>query len=147
MIECKFREKCEFEGVVTRKSNKKRKGIYSSSVSKVRGFGRSKWVIIAHIDVNYEKYIEEGLSENEIFQGCIDYLNQPPPRKKYAKKKPRPLYGKLEPYRAKFKKDENGNFIEAEIITDQRKNKNFWGEGIKIGQKILSKMPSKLKKA
>ena len=52
-----------------------------------------------------------------------------------GKKKPKPLYGKLKLYKAKLKEGENGKFIEAEIITDQRKNKNFWREGMKITRK------------
>tara|TARA_Y100000034_G_C6812161_1_gene365045 strand:+ start:34 stop:468 length:435 start_codon:yes stop_codon:yes gene_type:complete len=142
MIECSFREFHEFGSVIASSSNKRRKGFYSHSVIPVSGLGRDKWLIIVHIDINYQKHLHKGLSEKQIFQRCIEFLNQPPPRKKYAKKKPKPLYGHLTPYKAKFKEDENGQFIEAEIMTDQRKNKNFWREGIKYRK---YRMPSKLK--
>jgi len=142
MIECSFREFHEFGSVIASSNNKRRKGFYSHSVIPVSGLGRDKWLIIAHIDINYQKHLHKGLSEKQIFQRCIEFLNQPPPRKKYAKKKPKPLYGHMTPYKAKFKEDENGQFIEAEIMTDQRKNKNFWREGIKYRK---YRMPSKLK--
>jgi hypothetical protein len=142
MIECNLREFHEFGSVVESLSRKKRKGFYSHSVVPIKGLGRDKWLIIAHIDVDHQKYLCEGLPEKQIFQRCIEFLNQPPPRKKYAKKKPKPLYGYLVPHKAKFKEDENGQFIEAEVLTDQRKNKNFWREGIKYRK---YRMPSKLK--
>ena len=131
MLECKLREFGEFGSVLESTGKKRKKGFYSNSVYPLKGYGRDSWVIVTHIDFDYEAYMERGLSEKQIFQECIDYLNQPPPRKKYAKKKPQPLYGELRLYGAKIKEDENGKFIEAEIIT----NKNFWREGMKITRK------------
>ena len=141
MIECKFREFYEFGTVIPSLKGKKRCGFYSSSMFPIPEYGKKKWIVVTHIDVDYEKYLCEGLSESQIYQSCIEFLNQPPPRKKYAKKKPMPLYGELQVYKAKMK--ENGKFVEAEIITDQRKNKNFWREGPKYKRKI--KLPSQLK--
>ena len=57
-------------------------------------------------------------------------------------KKPKPLYGNLSPHSARFKEDDRGQYIEAEITTDQRKNKNFWREGTKYRK---YRMPSKMK--
>jgi len=142
MIECHFREFSEFGSVISSSNKKKRKGFYSHSVLPIKGLGRDKWIVLSHIDVDYKKYLSEGLSEEEIFQQCVDFLNKPLPRKKYAKKTPKPLYGQLTPYKAKFKEDENGEYIEAEFTTDQRKNKNFWRVGIKYGR---VKIPYKLK--
>ena len=143
MIECELRNLREYHSVLeTHNPEKTKKGFYSYSILPVKGLGRDKWFIIAHISVDYDKYLNEGLSEEEIFNQCVSFLNQPPPRKKYAKKKPRPLYGHLAPYKAKFKKDDEGAYIEAQLITDQRKNKNFWREGTKL-RKV--RMPSKLK--
>ena len=144
MIECQLRELGEFQYVLSRETNKKkRKGYYSHSVLPIKGVGRDKWPVVVKIDVDYEKYIEEGMTENEIISQCVDFLNQAPPRKKYAKKKPKPLYGHLEIYKAYLKEDEDGKYIEAELTTDQRKNKNFWREGLKYGK---VKMPSKLRR-
>jgi hypothetical protein len=142
MIECMLREFHEYGTIIAPLNKKKRKGFYSDSVLPVKGLGREKWAVIVHININHEKYLSEGLSKEQIFRECIDFLNQPPPRKKYAKKKPKPLYGYLAPYKAKFKKDEQGQFIEAEITTDQRKNKNFWREGVKYRK---YRMPSKMR--
>ena len=143
MIKCSLRKFKEFHSVLPNyNSDKTKKGFYSNSVLPVKDLGKTKWAIITHINVDYEKYLNEGLSEDDIFHGCIEFLNEPPPRKKYAKKKPKPLYGQLTLHRASLKEDENGKYIEAELITDQRKNKNFWREGTKRGK---IKLPSKLR--
>jgi len=142
MIECQFREFPEYGSVIKSSSHKRRKGFYSYSVLPIKGLGRDKWPVISHIDLEYEKFLDKGLSAEDIVQQCIDYLNQPPPRKKYAKKKPKPLYGNLTLHKANFKEDENGKYIEVEFTTDQRKNKNFWREGVKYGR---VKIPSKLR--
>lgn len=144
MIECQLRDLGEFQYVLSRHSaKKKRKGYYSHSVLPVKGLGRERWPIVVQIDVDYQKYIEQGLAQDEVIEQCVEFLNQAPPRKKYAKKKPKPPYGHLEIYKAAFKEDENGKYIEAELTTDQRKNKNFWREGIKHGK---IKLPSKLRR-
>jgi len=142
VIECRFREFSEYGSVIAPKNKKKKKGFYSYSIVPIKGLGQNKWLIITHIDVDYERYLDEGLSKDIILQRCVDFLNQPPPRKKYAKKKPKPLYGHLTLYKAKFKEDENGKYIEVELCTDQRKNKNFWREGVKY-RKI--RLPLKLR--
>ena len=137
MIECSLRELREFHSVLpNRNTSKTKKGLYSScNFFSINGFGREKWVIVVHIDVDYKKYLDEGLTEKIIINRCVEFLNQPPPRKKYAKKTPRPLYGTLSAHRIYFKKDEQGTYIEAYLVTDQRKNKNFWREGIKFRKK------------
>ena len=55
--------------------------------SSTRSYFEMVYAVVVKIDVDYEKYIEEGMTENEIISQCIDFLNQAPPRKKYAKKK------------------------------------------------------------
>ena len=144
MIECQLRDLGEFQYVLSEhNTKKKRKGYYSHSVLPVKGLGRERWPIVVQIDVDYQKYIEQGYTQAEVAEQCVEFLNQAPPRKKYAKKKPKPPYGHLEIYKASFKEDENGKYIEAELTTDQRKNKNFWREGIKQGK---IKLPSKLRR-
>tara|TARA_R110000824_G_scaffold17084_2_gene69874 strand:+ start:4376 stop:4810 length:435 start_codon:yes stop_codon:yes gene_type:complete len=142
MFECALREFHEYDTIVASSVKRKKKGFYSDCVLPIRGLGREKWAVIVHININYEKHLSEGFSKEQIIQECIDFLNQSPPRKKYAKKKTKPLYGYLTPYRAKFKEDEQGQFIEAEITTDERKNKNFWREGSKYRK---YRMPSKMR--
>ena len=131
MIKCDLRQMREFHSALTSYGSKKlRKGLYSNSnFFSIKGYGREKWVVIVHIDVDHEMYLSEGLTKDEIVSGCIEHLNQAPPRKKYAKKTPKPLYGELAPHRVFFKKDEQGPYIEAYLTTNQRKNKNFWSEG------------------
>jgi hypothetical protein len=97
----------------------------------VPSYGIKKWVVGVYIDVDYKPYLEECISEEDIVKRCIEFLNQPPPRRKYQKKKPQPLYGNIDeqPIRFNFKEDEDGTFIEALLVTDEKKNKKFWGAG------------------
>ena len=84
------------------------------------------WVVVVDIDVDVRKLQDEGNSIDEIAQGCVNFLNLAPPRKKYAKKELKPLYGKLRLY--KVCKVSDGR-IQALLITDKQKSKLFWGEG------------------
>ena len=142
MIECYLREFQEYGSIIKSHGGNRKKGFYSYSVLPIKGLGRDKWPVIVHIEVDHEEYLNKGLSEEEIFHQCIEFLNQAPPRKKYAKKKPTPLYGHLTPYKWKFKEDEGGKYIEAQLTTNERKNKNFWRKGIKYGR---VKIPSKIR--
>ena len=102
MIECMLRDLREFHSVLeTHNPKKTKKGLYSgSNFFSIKGYGRDKWVVIVHIDVDYEKYFTEGLTQNKILDHCIEFLNLAPPRKKYAKKIPKPLDGELCPHKA-----------------------------------------------
>lgn len=129
-ISCEWREIPEF--FYSREGQPKKKARYHGSVfSQVGGFGSKKWVICGYLDIDYSPYLKEGLSEEEIARRCIEYLNKPPERKKYQKKKTKPLYGNLSLYDYKFKND-GAPYIEVVVVTDERKNKNFWGQGISI---------------
>ena len=77
-----------------------------------------------YINVDYDQHLYD-ISEEEIVKRCIEYLNQPPPRKKYQKKKPQPLYGNLDPEALKYwtGEDSEGKYIGGLLVTDQRKNK------------------------
>tara|TARA_R100001594_G_scaffold8323_3_gene21639 strand:- start:614 stop:1063 length:450 start_codon:yes stop_codon:yes gene_type:complete len=132
MIECSLRQMSEYGSLLPDRSNKKREGKYHGSefYSGVVGYGVKKWVVGVYIDVDYSQHLSN-MSEEEVVKECIKYLNQPPPRKKYQKKKPQPLYGNLDPEPVQFWIDEDseGKFIGALLATDQRKNKKFWGVG------------------
>ena len=69
----------------------------------------------------------------------------PPKRKKYAKRTPKPLYGTLDdmPVRHQFKEKNGEKCIMMMLVTDQRKNRNFFGEG----QNYVTKRTRKKKKA
>ena len=128
MIECKFRTRREFELSV---SEKEKLGKYHSSFFyKVPGFGRDKWVIVAEIDVLGEDCILDEHSLDWVAEECITYLNQPPVRKRKTKKKPKLPYGNLEVHKASLKRDKSGNYMQVLLVTDERKNKHFWGKGV-----------------
>ena len=133
MIECSLREMGEYGSALPDYNNRKRQGKYHGSdfYGTVPSYGIKKWVVGVYIDVDYKPYLEECISEEDIVKRCIEFLNQPPPRRKYQKKKPQPLYGNIDeqPIRFNFKEDEDGTFIEALLVTDEKKNKKFWGAG------------------
>ena len=93
----------------------------------VKDFGSKKWVVAAYIKpeegTNLDGCIED------VTKRCIDFLNQPPPRKKYAKRQPKPRYGKLEYYGSKLVTRRGEKCISALFIVDNRKSKLFWGKG------------------
>jgi len=124
-IECVLREQLEWGSVISAEFQSKRRkfGWYHGSYFAIPEFGRTLWVVGVEISVDYSKYLEEGLTEQEIFGGCVNYLNKPPPRKR------KPLYGVLEAYRYQLKKDEGGLYISALLTINQKKNKHFWGKG------------------
>lgn len=131
MIECTLRSIEEYHHVLPGRDKKTKLGRYHGSSFNFKTFGTTRWVVGVYINVNYNKYLVEGASEEDVVESCIEYLNIPPPRKKYQKKKPKSLYGNIEkkPLSYHFKEDDEGTYIEALLIVDQRKNKLFWGAG------------------
>jgi len=131
MIECALRPMEQYGKTLPGYNPATRLGRYIGCDFNFKTFGVKHWVIGVYIDIDHPKYLSEGLTEEEIIKQCIEYLNQPPPRKKYQKKKPVPLYGNLEemPSRYAFKEDEEGAYIEILLLTNQKKNKKFWGQG------------------
>ena len=128
-ITCSFKEVGELEPVVMPSESDRRKlGRYSGGNLNVEGYGYKNWVILAYIipDRPINEYIEEGLTEQQIVDGCIEFLNQPP-----TKRSRKPKYGKLASHAYFFLEDK----ISASIITDQKNSKYFWGRGPKPGRK------------
>jgi len=131
-IPCHFLKQGEFESVVPNWDGPKKCGNYHGSVwHEVQGFGTSHWVVGTHVVVDYDKYRKLGMTDEEILRGCIEFLNCPPKRKKYAKRTPKPLYGQLGdlPLRHKFKIKSGKKCIMMILVTDKRKNRHFHGEG------------------
>lgn len=131
-IECELKDIAEFshhEKIIETK-----KGRYHGSMFwDVKDFGTKRWVVGGYLDVDYEPYLSRGYEKKEIVQLCVAYLNKTPPRKRFQKKTKKPLYGNLEPYDFRFKLGEKGEpLIEVLLITNQRKNENFWSEGPKM---------------
>ena len=122
--------KCELRDIPAVKGPEMRKGRYHrSNFWDVKGFGKERWIVGAYIDFNGDDF-PPWFTETEIVEGCLVYLNTPPPRKKYEKALTHSLYGKLSTYQYTFKRDSGGSpYIEVMLITDERTNNNFWGKG------------------
>jgi len=123
MIKCSLRD-------ISATGNETRKGRYhGSNFWDVTGAGHDKWVVAAYIDLD-DRAIPPWMGEEDVVGECLAFLNEPPERKKYEKKKTQPLYGNLSLYQYTFKKDSTDQpYIEVLLITDQKKNEHFWGKG------------------
>jgi len=125
-VPCKWKPVEEY-GFAAR-DEKKRDGRYHGSMFwDVKGFGSKRWVVAGQLDLDAElkQRLDQGVPERQLVEACLQFLNQPPPREKFQRKTSRPLYGNLEYYRHRLKKD----CIEVLVITDQKKNDRFWSEG------------------
>ena len=91
MIECVLRPQEEYHNVLPGYSITKKLGRYHGSNFNFKTFGTTRWVVGVYINIDHSKHLEEGLTEEDVMRGCIEYLNEPPPRKKYQKKS-RSLY-------------------------------------------------------
>jgi len=125
MIECDLL----LLGTAEEPTQKTRHGRYHGSCFwDVKNFGSKRWVVGAYIDVKDSGILEDCQVE-ELTKRCIEYLNQPPTRKKYAKKNPKPKYGKLEYYSSRIVERGKNKYISALFLVDCRKSKSFWGKG------------------
>ncbi len=128
-IECRLRPLTEFGSVLpTWNPNKKKAGRYACSRWAIP---KKRYPVLAYLDAdNFDLLVDQGLDEGEILQMCLNHLNTPPARKKFARRTPKPLYGSLDVYRATYKRTPEGKaYFEVILTTNQRKNKNFWGNG------------------
>lgn len=128
IFKCSFRPLPEFPGVNLGKDKDKQEyklGRYHGSIwGNVPNYGFSRWCLGAYIDFNWQHLLREGFSPDDIIAGCVAFLNKKPFKKKKS------LYGTLECVNYSFKKDDKGKYICVILSTNERKNKNFWGEGI-----------------
>lgn len=127
-IECSFVKIPQYSHV---KSDDLRDGRYSTSPANVRGLGTKQWVVLAYIKAEFDKHRILRKSNEEIIQGCLNYLNNPEERKKYQKKEPTPKYGflTLVSKEIKFVEKDGQKVAVVELATNERTNENFWGEG------------------
>ena len=104
MIECSLREMGEYGRTLPDYNKRRRQGKYHGSdfYGTVPGYGIKKWVVGVYIDVDYQSHLDNYTSEEDIVKRCIEFLNQPPPRKKYQKKKSQPLYGNIDETPVRF---------------------------------------------
>ena len=127
MIRCDLQEIKEHELLTNKK--KKRFGRYHGSMFwNLPGFGKKKWIVATRIEFMEE--IPENLSDEEIISRCVEYLNTPPPRRKFQRRITKPKYGPLELYSGKIITKDDCTYISALLITNQRTSKHFWGKGI-----------------
>jgi hypothetical protein len=121
VIECDFLSIPQFSHCPT---EDKKCGRYMISVYSVKDFGKNKWVIGAYLKADWNKYKMLKWSDKEIVKRCVSYLNSLTINKKGKKK-----YGNLELLNFRFIKKFNEDVAVVELIIDDRKNENFWGEG------------------
>ena len=135
-IKCDLLERTRYAGMMPNyEPDIKKKGTYHASVwHDVEGWGVNRWVVMAVLDVDHKRILSEGKTVEELLAGCFAYLNQPPERKKYQRRRRKPLYGNLEPFphRYGFKEIDGKEYIWVAMVTDKRKCKEFFGEGFKI---------------
>ena len=143
MFPCKLREipKSSFGPGVS----DKKLGRYLHSIFSVEGFGHTRWMLGCYIDIDNPDQVAE-VGEEDFVQGCINYLNQPPPRQKFERKITQSLYGNLSLYSYKLKENNGNPFVELLLVTDEQKNENFWGEGISFDHGRKRRRPSENKK-
>lgn len=124
---CELIEVDEYLGIP---SDKKKFGKYhATNFWDIKGFGQKKWVVGLRLKLNEE--VDKSLSDKEVIEGCLRFLNTPPAKKKYARKDPVPKYGVLTLYKGKkvSTEDPADTFYSILAIVDKQKNKYFWGKG------------------
>jgi hypothetical protein len=128
MIECSLRPIPKSSFNKSPKAETKH-GRYSSSVFHINGYGDTKWVVGCYLDVDYSLHLSK-MTEQQFIDSCVAFLNEPPKRAKFERRRKKSLYGKLDVHSYKLKESEGNRFVELLLITDDPKNDNFWGEGV-----------------
>ncbi len=126
MIECDLQPLPEFSSMPSKKTKFGR--YHNSCFWDIKKYGSQKWVIAAYIEVK-DQAIFEVMDHNEIIDQCYEFLNKVPPKKKWAKKNPKPKYGVLNPYQNKIVTKNGQKIISSLFTVENRKSKDFWGKG------------------
>jgi hypothetical protein len=128
VISCDLVPIKEHEGISKYSEGEAKRGRYHGSMFwNLPGFGSSKWVIAARILVSDN--IPLSTPDEEIVEGCMEFLNTPPPRKKFQRRVRNLKYGQLTLYSGKVLRKQDGVYISALIVVEQRNSKHFWGKG------------------
>jgi hypothetical protein len=117
-IECEFEELTQWMGIIADGTETKA-GRYSGSHYPVKGCNQTIWPVLAYIKTDLDKHRAAGYTDKTIYAACINFLSSQINGKKKK-------YGNLMPYYFSVKE----NKIIATFVTDDRKNKNFWSEGV-----------------
>lgn len=133
-IACSFELVEEWYPFMNEGGNKKA-GRYDSSNLPIKGLGYDKWAIVANIILEdaIDKYLDMGLTPEEVVEGCVTHLNKPP-----TKRSRKPRYGNL---KCRYFKVLGENKISASLLTTERNSKHFWGRGAKA--KSSGKIPKR----
>lgn len=118
-FECEFVHLTQWMGIISETGSETRGGRYSGSHFPVKGCNQNVWPVLAYIKTDLDKYREAGYDDKTIYAGCINYLSAITAGKKKK-------YGNLFPFTFSVKDDR----IIATFVTDDRKNKHFWSEGV-----------------
>ena len=133
MISCDLVQIHEHEGISSYAAGKTKAGRYHGSMFwNVPGFASKRWIVAARIKISDS--IPSSVDDEDLINGCIEFLNTPPPRKKFQRRIRKPKYGALELHSGKVIRKENGIFISALLITEERNSKHFWGKGFVGGR-------------
>jgi len=134
MIKCKLQKMRECTIIPEKEKERLKFGRYLNSTYPLLGFGTEKWLVGASIVLDEDiQLTAENL--DEITEQCVEFINTPPMSEhKRGRKRTKLLYGSFEekPYRTIIKEQDGKQYIQVFLITDQRKNRAFWGEGPKI---------------
>jgi len=111
---------------------------HGSNFWSIKGFGVSRWVIGGYIAVDWHNLMAQGHTVEDIFKGCVKFLNKPPERRKFQKRISKPLFGILQPEAVKLTaREKNGQkVLEVLAVTNKRKSKYVWGEGQTVPTKV-----------
>ncbi len=133
MISCDLEPIHEHEHIKRFLKGKTKFGRYHGSMFwNIPGFASKKWVVAARIRI--DDPIPPSVADEDLISGCIEFLNTPPPRKKFQRRIRKPKYGRLELHSAKVIRREDDMFISALLVTEERNSKHFWGRGFVSGR-------------
>lgn len=133
MISCDLMSIYEHEGISKFSKGKTKKGRYHGSMFwNLPGFASKKWVVAARIQIS--DHVPASIDDQDLIEGCMEYLNTPPPRKKFQRRTKKPKYGNLELHRGKVVRNKRGLYISVLLITEERNSKHFWGKGFVGGR-------------
>lgn len=133
MINCDLEPIYEHERIKSFMNGPTKSGRYHGSMFwNLPGFASKKWVVAARIRVRDS--IPPSVTDDDLINGCMEFLNTPPPRKKFQRRFRNPKYGKLGLHSAKVIRREGDLFISALLITEERNSKHFWGKGFVSGR-------------
>jgi len=133
VISCDLVPIYEHQSISKYSNGRTKRGRYHGSMFwNMPGFASKRWVIAAHIKV--DDPMPKSIPDEEIIEGCMEYLNTPPPRKKFQRRVRDPKYGSLQMHEGKVVRKEDGVYISALLITQDRNSKHFWGKGFVGGR-------------